>query len=574
MVGRATALLAMTLLAKGAGADIDLYEIKPQSIEDCDALVRDHPDELEAWRCYGVVANKRGQWKEVTRRLERHLAAQPDNDMARLSLGMLEARMWSQRAEPLLRQVIEAFARKGNRTGEVHARVSLYFWLTQQGRLAEASPQLVPAEEAARTTGDPFLRALVLYHRGLDANLRNDHGHALEIYRRVEAMAFPNGRPYLQESVLNGLGVVHWHLGRFREALEAFRRAAEVDRRTKDFWNEADQRLNMVEAGARLVARGEMAREEWRRLIEEARVSAGRGGNRRAEASLHLLLAEDEALPLENRISEASEALALRRRAGLAGHQGEILCLLARLRLQQDPSDSEAALRLTEEAIRIAGVRPLDGTRALLTRARVHQHRGDREAATADRLAALDLIERLRDLQPDDLLRSYFFSQWTFAYYELIDALLEPAGSEPPPAELALAFTVAERLRARALLDALDGAGASARVGARAEGHDERAAVLERITRLQRRLLGPGVETGERSRLLAELERLENEEEALRDAIARRDPWFAALRRAPIPSLAEVQQALAPDQALLSYQLGTGAGSASLFVVTREPPAS
>jgi CHAT domain-containing protein/tetratricopeptide (TPR) repeat protein len=568
---RAAWLPAVMLLATNLWAELDLYQIKPKSLAHCDELVGDHPGDLEAWRCYGVVANIRGQRPEAIRKLERHLALDPGNDRARTMLGTLKAHEWNEEAEALFRQAIEGFEAKGDRAGEVHARISLYFWLNQQLRLAEATPLLGPAEEAARAAGDAGLQALVLYHRGLDAHTRGDLGQALEVYRRVETMVFPHGRPYLQSFVANALGVVYFGLGRFREAMDAFRRAAEVDRRTKDYWDEATKRLNMAEAGARLAARGELAQDEWRRLIDEARASAERSGNRRAEASLHQMLAEDQTLTFEQRLSEGHAALALTRQAGLLRNASEILCLLARLHLENDPKDVEAPLRLADEAIRLSTrSSPADTATGLLTRAWVHERVGDRPAAISDRLAGLELIERMRDLQRDDLLRSHLFSQWAFAYYDLIDVLLEPAGSQPATAHLALAFSVAERLRARALLDALDAAGASARIGAGASGHAPRVALLGRIALLQRRLLA-SVEEGERKRLLGEIERLEDHEEALRDAIARGDPRFGALRRPVVPSLADVEQALDPDQALLSYQSGgSGTGPTSLFVVTRE----
>jgi hypothetical protein len=79
--------------------------------------------------------------------------------------------------------------------------MSLFFWLSQHGRLDEASPHLAPAEEAARVAGDPMLQALVLYHRGIDAYTRGDVGRALETYRQVQSTVFPDGIPYLQSFV-------------------------------------------------------------------------------------------------------------------------------------------------------------------------------------------------------------------------------------------------------------------------------------------------------------------------------------------------------------------------------------
>ena len=121
------------------------------------------------------------------------------------------------------------------------------------------------------------------------------------------------------------------------------------------------------------------------------------------------------------------------------------------------------------------------------------------------------------------------------------------------------------------LFDALSAAGSRARRDpALAE---RRAAVLEEIARVQRRLLEPGLPAAERTRP-AGLQRLELDEAELRD----RSPSEPARRprRPDFASLARVRRALAADEALLSFQIapwqdaaGDFAGGSWLLAVTR-----
>ncbi len=100
-----------------------------------------------------------------------------------------------------------------------------------------------------------------------------------------------------------------------------------------------------------------------------------------------------------------------------------------------------------------------------------------------------------------------------------------------------------------------------------------------KIGEVQKRLLAPSLAAGDRQSALDELERLEAEEEDLRDALARQDPTFARRRAPSIPSLAELQARLAGDQALLLYQLSRhgrsawrklDAGGSWVVVMTRD----
>jgi CHAT domain-containing protein len=106
-----------------------------------------------------------------------------------------------------------------------------------------------------------------------------------------------------------------------------------------------------------------------------------------------------------------------------------------------------------------------------------------------------------------------------------------------------------------------------------------REATIDRITGIQKRLVQGALAPAEKEALLHEIDQLESQEGALREEMARADPRFAALKRPTIPSLEEVRSLLAPDQALLAFQLSTrrtdetlwwSNGGSWVFVITRD----
>ena len=97
------------------------------------------------------------------------------------------------------------------------------------------------------------------------------------------------------------------------------------------------------------------------------------------------------------------------------------------------------------------------------------EHGLERIATTREALGAL---ESLRTAQGDGSAGAAAFSSWTLDYYWLVARLL--AAAEPAPDDVALAFEVTERMRARQLLDAMDrlpfaGPAAAARVASLSE---------------------------------------------------------------------------------------------------------
>ena len=203
--------------------------------------------------------------------------------------------------------------------------------------------------------------------------------------------------------------------------------------------------------------------------------------------------------------------------------------------------------------------------RSLADQARVKAWWGPPEEGIAAHLDALDLIERIRAPQVGGAIRAQAFSHWAGVYYRLAGLLLQRSASSATPHEdFGLAFRTIERFRARELLETLEAPTRFVQTKVDSAAFSEREEVLARISRVQRALSDFDLDPSDRQDALRELDDLEALESDLRDQLLRESPAFAAVHQPTIPDLAEVQALLAPDQALLSYQLWDGESSARL----------
>lgn len=574
-------IVASLLVVTTGAARADLARLRPTTLDRCDALVRDHPEKHDAYRCYAVVASAAQQWDDAVRRIEALLSVRPGDHKAELSLAFLEAHRGGARAETLYRRAADGFSADRDAEGEVYARSGLAHWLQWRGRVAESVPEVERTVKVAEASGNPSLLPWAWCEQGWLAYYQGDYARALVMQRKAGAGVLPDGQLELRSSILSGLGAALWATGRIAESLETYRRQADLVERAADRYEEATARYNVALLAGRLSAEGKFTWDdvlEYQRRALDASIA---GRNRSTEGATRLLMAQNPRLSLAGKLGQAEAALALAREAGRFQNMCFAMRLVAGLRGESEPGDAPGAFRLLDEAIELARSRGSlpDLARGLISRGGMRWGRRQREQAIADLTVAVDTIERMRNLQRDDLVRARFFSEWTFAYHRLCGYLLDPPGTPPSDEDMDRAFRVAERMRSRALLDALDAAGASAFVPLDPAVRRPRDEVLQRIIAAQKRLMDPGLVPGDRESVLEEIDRLEILEADLRDEISRASPPYRALRDPEFPSLDEVRQALAGDQAVLAFLLSTRAinerklyyqGGSWVFVVTRD----
>jgi len=440
--------------------------------------------------------------------------------------------------------------------------MGLQQYLRSQGRLEEAEKQIELADALARASNDRLLTAWTQLARARLAEARLDYPRAASLDGQLEIETAAWDEPALRSAVLIGVATSAWSIGDLDKSFDRYRQAADLRHFMGDSFAEATALYNQALVAGGLFARGRLSLPEVRDLIAQAVTAGRRGGNMQSEAEARLLAAQDPELSGSAKIEQATRALLLLRKVGNMSKTSFALRTLASLRSYYGPArDLPGALSLLDEAVALARSTGSeeDMARCHIQAAGIYNDKspGGRKKVIEELLAATENIEKLRDLQPDDLVRARFLWNWAFVYNRLAGMLLDPSYGQAAREDLDLAFRTMERLKARILHDSMDAAGATATGEEAGEEHRARRNVLDHIAAVQRRLLATGLTIQERAADMAELEGLEMQETDLRERIARASPSFALLRRPEIPGISDVQSVLADDQALVAFQIST-----------------
>lgn len=556
----AALLLALFLAAPSARAGLppdagerSARQVAPAAaamvvLERCEEAPAERRGSILTFRCIMLAAST-GQLPtgSLARAVDDKLAQASPNPVWRLVRAALADERGDPEAESDYAGAAAAFAASGDRPGEVLALVSLSSFHSRRRNLEAASRVLDDARRAAEAAGDEAIVARVEIQAGWIAYNQADYGRAGRTLDAVADIARREGAD-LRPRWLGARAAVFWALGDHRAALAAYTEQLALLTEAGDVRAQATALNNLA-----LLSRGEVKREYARRAFEAAR----RIGDRRSEASALFYLSE---------ASSGAESVAFARRALEAARAardpvGEAMAA-RRLAVALVPADRAEAFRLIDESIASArAMADADETvRQLIIRSIMRWQTGPRERAVADSLEAIAAIERIRNLQPEEGVRARRFAQWRYAYYRLAWHLLQ--GTLAPEGRVTaedreLAFATLERVRARLLVDRLDGAHAavSSRLPADHPLREARRRLLRQIAAVNRRLAARDLADAERSGALAELARLEREEEAASARLAAEDPAFAAVRLTPQPRTADLRAALAPDEALVILQV-------------------
>lgn len=519
----------------------------PDPFEACEAAFEGDREDWKTCGCFRTVGLRHDRLPQAIQRLEDHLEADPENPCLQFYLGRLKLRFGEASAQALLGAAAEGYRARGEVAGETYARLNLIRLYSRQRRLDAAREEVEKALESLHAHDEPLLQAEVELHQAqLWMGLGEDLERIDRLLRGVEAKAFPGGSLSLRRGTLMELGNVRRLRGRPAEAETFFRRMVEVTREADDTWGETTARWNLAAThGSRLPTPG--AREEVAVLLREAVAAAVASGHRAIEAEARGMLGKllDGA---EGR-RELARSLGLARQlpdpAPLARSLGRLAAELAGER------PVEARRHLDEARAVLASLPPAERFFGSTDRMQVDWQTLPRDEAVERALGELRQIERLRALQRSATGRAESFTVWSESYYWLAGRLYEAAESTGRR-DLERAFSVTESLRARVLLEALQAGPATAR-----EDHVPRregAAVREDLVAVNRRLLDPDLGPEERAAALDELERLERREAELRHRMAPA-AGVAPLARPGFATVSEVEQALADNEALLSFQV-------------------
>ena len=452
---RGSVLLSIVLLCLLTATLGSIEAVEINSVDDCRELVRQYPDNLEAYRSYWVLARQRNQWEQAIDGLEALLADDPGQPRALLYLGMISSDRGEPNVEDLLTRAADGFAAEGEPVGEVYSRLGLAHWFDLRMRVDDSRRQRELALEAAKGSNDPLLAGRVQLARGWKAVRDHDFATARKLFLEVEEIAFPDGPFDVRVSAVDGLGYTDWATGRYRSAMAQYRRQAALNAAGGDIHQEKGALYNAALMAGHL-AQTPADLERVESAAADALDATLRSGDRELEARIRLILAEPhDGAP--TRRHQASKALAAARAAGIPELEMQAIRALA-------VHDLEAGLDVADAIRRIrSAVAQAQTTGSLheeivgrLVLAGALQSQGEGEGWMPESLAALDLVDRLRTLQTEDEERARIASTWSHAFYQPIGRLLETGDIE----DRELALELMERLRSHGLVDLLEAAGA------------------------------------------------------------------------------------------------------------------
>ena len=541
----AAAVVAAVLTAVAAAAQDPFAK--------CSEQFAQKPDDYESAYCFYEVTFEKSLWEDGARLFDGLIAKYPENLWLPLAYGHVYRSRDPKRAEALYRQSADGFQRTGHVEGEILARSNLRNFLFPKGRLADAARETARVAELGRSSSDPLLKARAWT---LEATQVQDSGGdlslAYRLLKQTEGMIFPDGPYRLKRSTLNSLGLVAFRLGRLDEALTVFQKLDELAAAEGEGLAQANAQYNILNTStlkeALLPSPG--GKERLMRLAERSLATGIAAQNRAMTLKTHRALAEllmKEPRAHAKALEHVEGCLALA--ATLRQPQDEAECSWVKASILHDSAPAEA---------RAAELRALDATErshsprtqaySARRRMRLSWTTRARPQAIQDSLAALDSVETLRSLQDDSDGSAEHFSTWTSDYLWLSGRVLQDAQD----GDIDLAFSITERMRARSLLDQLERS--HTLLNPKDPVVKNRRGVLERIAAVQRRLMDPRLDDGQRRAALDDLQDLEH-----REREARRQIGIAFPTDATAPAFASVgrlQASLGANEALLSFQVG------------------
>ena len=560
----------------------------PPGLDACAARVAAAPDDDAGYRCFRDVANRDGSHAAVFARLEAILAADPRNALALWTLAGLDTALGSRRAQDLYDRAIAAFQERGEALREARARLEWAAVLQRAGRTTEAAPHVERARAIAAESGDEPLAADLAVAEAWQAFRSGDYSDAETRLAGAKVFIDSRGSTEQRAAWLSAEGAVDWARARYDESLAAYKEEARLWGGIGNRYDQAAALANVVLLSSRRIGRGDPSDEDRMvlgALLDEAAAAARAGGNIRIQGSTTLYRAQlTTDIPAQRALYE--QAAELSARGGDTSNSLVAMRFLAELLVLTDPRDPERSRRLLAEAGAIAYDHgDLESvTRCRITDANLAWRFGDEQGWTADRRRqafelmdrAIEAIEALRDLQADDGVRAEVFVRWLFFYNRMLGHLLGAGGGTPSRDDIAKGFEVAERRRARVLLERLDAAGIPLADPSHAADLAARHELLDEAARLRVDLSSPFLGDADRAAHVARLEAVAGEEKALRARLSAEDPRFERLRSPVIPSLEEVEAAARPDEAVLAFTIGSSVtkggyigGGSWLFVHTR-----
>jgi CHAT domain-containing protein/Tfp pilus assembly protein PilF len=434
---------------------------------------------------------------------------------------------------------------------------------SDQGFPDEALTYYLQAEDNwRRMTERTFGEAETLSNIGVLLCQMGECNKAIEYYREALPILKKYNQPSKTATALQNIGVAYGFLGDNNSASEYIEAALPL------FRSDAESGTELVRPLTNLaLVRVEQRRYEQALALErEALALAGESDKSRADVLTDVCKVETLLGRAIEAVDGCREAVALYGKIGERRGEGAALhnlgVALSMLHRWDDAGEAfEKAL-----IIRRASKVPSGIVDTLTRLAQVQAEKGRLESGLELAAEAVNVTESLRARVIAERLRTSYFAAKQSSYETYIDILMRLDAGKPGVGYDARALEVAERRRARTLIDLLGEPRSDVRISAAEDLMRERAQLVRRLNYYQR--AAPQEIDG----ALRELELVEAK-------LRERDPRTAELFTSTPPDLAAIRAQLAPSDALVEYSLGqnrsyawvlTTAGLSSYVLPSRE----
>ncbi len=515
----------------------------------CLAQLQQQPKALGPYQC--LLAKGAGQREAVKRLLERMVRLHPDDPRPRLYLALVLDFGGEPVAEREFLVAVEGFRREGEPFGRVYSLTSLAAnqCFVQLRCDAAAEALLTEAELVAEESRSNHLIRLVQLFWLRVSLLKDDVARAERAAARLDAIPSEDP-PWLSSQLFEARKRLDYDLVNFDQqyslSSDALKNSAAGTRM------HAIALASLAEAMAHLAMRGRedrgAAEGALRRALAEERAldlqtTIGGNGTLRTTETLALLLGPTEE---STRLLEQNLALYAQTQAwGLQlAYASE--WILARNLIDSSPQRASEAIALVDRALqRASDQRQVwEEAHAMLTRAYVLWKSGRREEAKAAADTSLREMEQLRAKQEDIEVRIRYEDTLAFAYELVAGLMVDPRFGDVSAKDVESAFSVTERMRARALLEEV-----LARTRAKRLSQRDETLLWRQILASQQLLLDTS------SSLTARLTAVRALRTSESQLLSLRSKGISLPPQGEFPSLKTIQAQLSPHEALISFQL-------------------
>jgi CHAT domain-containing protein/tetratricopeptide (TPR) repeat protein len=463
----------------------------------------------------------------------------------------------TQKALDYYHQALQISKSIGSRLRDAHLFINLGSLHDLMGEKQKALDYYQQALPALKTSGDRLAEATTLNNIGEVYRSLGESQKALDYYNRSLSISSSIGSRPREALVLTNIGSLYFHLGEHQKALDYFNQALPIAKSTAYRAFEASILSNIGFVRTHM-GEHQKALDYFNQTLSIRKQTGNRAGEATALANIGMVyhsLADNQkaleycerALPIAKETGDrALEASTLNDIGVAYGHLGELQ--KARSFLTDALLISRAIGDLSTEFL------------THLDLARVERASGNLSQARQHAEGALNIIEslRLKIAGPD--FRSSFLASVLKAYESYIDLLMHLHKLRPADGLDRLAFQVAEKARARSLIESLIEARADIRKGGDPSLFERERSLRSLLdAKIERRVrLLSGKHSIEQATVATkEVEALLSEYKEVQSQIRAKSPQYAALTQ-PVPlTLQQVQQqVLGGDDLLLEYSLG------------------